>query len=496
MRYLLFLLFLPLLFLTCSQNSIKKNQKKSQDLKKIQQLLENLQKEEGFVNGHIAFSLFDLKNKKSLIEINADKSLIVASCLKVVTTAASYEVLGKDFRFKTQLEHSGDIKNNVLVGNLYIKGGGDPTLCSNLLNAPKIEETFKQWKNKMVGFGIKSIQGKIIFDDSEYPTDIMPAEWIWGDMGNYFGSPACAFNIFDNTYQIYLKPANRLNEKPNIIKTDPDVNDQIKFVNELITAEAGTGDLSTINGHIYDKYRYLNGSIPLGNTFIIKGAMPDPAFFLAKMFYKYLDTNKISVTEKFTTARLLNTQKKESRKILSTFDSFYTLKQIIRPTNIYSSNLFAEAILKRIGANIMRKPSTNAGTKSLTDFWASQNINTKGMILKDGSGLARSNLITANQLTQILSKTFTKSYFSDFYQSLPLAGKEGTMVNVGKNLNKIYELRAKTGGMSRVFAMTGYFKNSDRQIHAFTLIFNNYTCSYTDLKNKFEEFIKVMAENT
>ncbi|TAG95341.1 MAG: hypothetical protein EAZ20_00325 [Bacteroidetes bacterium] len=67
---------------------------------------------------------------------------------------------------------------------------------------------------------------------------------------------------------------------------------------------------------------------------------------------------------------------------------------------------------------------------------------------------------------------------------------------VNKNLNKIYELRAKTGGMSRVFAMTGYFKNSDRQIHAFTLIFNNYTCSYTDLKNKFEEFIKVMAENT
>ncbi len=494
MRYLL---FLPLLFLTCSQNSIEKNKRKEPDLKKIELLFEKLQKDEGFKNGQIAFALYDLKNEKSILEKNADKSLVVASCLKVVTTAAAYSILGENYQFTTKLEHSGEIVKGILKGNLYVKGAGDPTLCSKLIRyAPQLEEVFKQWQIKINGFGIKAIEGQIIFDDSEYPTDIMPAEWIWGDMGNYFGSPACAFNIFDNIYQLQLQPADKLDAKPTIIKTIPDVSSQIEFVNELITAEAGSGDLSTINGHVYDKYRYLNGSIPLGNTFKVHGAMPDPAFFLAKNFYEYLKKNKITATKKFSTARLINTKIKEKRKFLHEFKSPFLLKEIINYTNIYSSNLFAEAILKRIGAKKMSKPSTNAGTKSVTDFWREQGIDVKGMVLKDGSGLARSNLITANQLTQILTKSFKKEYFNNFYLSLPLAGSDGTMANTGKNLNNIHRLRAKTGGMSRVFAMTGYFRNADRQMFAFTLIFNNYTCKADELKNKYEEFLKIMVENT
>lgn len=494
MRYLF---LLPFLFLTCSQNTIQKNNQTQPELKKIQLFLDNLEKDAFFKSGTIAFHLQSLRNTEITIQKNAEKSLIPASCLKVITTAAAYEILGENYKFETHLQYSGTINNGVLEGNIYVKGFGDPTLASNLIrNASTLDENCSKWKTKILGFGIKKIKGQIIFDDSEYPTDIMPAEWIWGDMGNYFGSPACAFNVFDNQYNLVLKPAEKLDGKPTIIKTFPDISKQIQFVNELVTAEAGTGDLSTINGHIYDKYRYLNGSIPLGNTITIRGAMPDPAFFLANYFHNYLQ-GKITITENPTTTRLINSSKNQQKRVhLSKFHSNNTLKEIIKYTNFYSSNLFAEAILKRIGAKKMRKASTNAGTKSLKDFWQSQGIDTEGMVLKDGSGLARSNLVTATQFTKILVITSKKKYFNEFYQSLPLSKKQGTMVNIGKNIDDKYELRAKTGGMSRVFALTGYFKNAQKETFAFTLIFNNYTCKDDYLKKKLDSFLKIMVENS
>jgi D-alanyl-D-alanine carboxypeptidase/D-alanyl-D-alanine-endopeptidase (penicillin-binding protein 4) len=130
------------------------------------------------------------------------------------------------------------------------------------------------------------------------------------------------------------------------------------------------------------------------------------------------------------------------------------------------------------------------------DYWKNKGIDTRGMFLKDGSGMARSNGITAEQLTKILVKITKENYYKEFYHSLPLAKKEGTMFDVGKEINDLHRLRAKTGSISRVYALTGYFRNKEKQMMAFTLIFNDFTTDYKDLKQKIETFLKVMVENS
>src|SRR5579872_6958029 len=66
-----------------------------------------------------------------LIDEHGDTAVVPASCLKIVTTGAALFILGPESRFETILEYDGEIKENTLHGNLYIRGGGDPTLGSD-----------------------------------------------------------------------------------------------------------------------------------------------------------------------------------------------------------------------------------------------------------------------------------------------------------------------------------------------------------------------------
>jgi serine-type D-Ala-D-Ala carboxypeptidase/endopeptidase (penicillin-binding protein 4) len=500
MKLIQYCLFLGIAFLiTCSQNA--KNQavtekskpNKALNIEKLQKALENLANDSVLSPGTLTFSLQSTQSGNHLLDFNSQKTVNVASCFKAITTAVALDKLGKDFTFKTQLEYSGKLQNGILKGNLYIKGGGDPTLGSALMPGLSWGKTLDTWIQKIKSLGVRQIEGAVIADEELFNPNLIPYEWIWGDIGNYYGAPAGAINVLDNTYKLYFRPT-KLGEGAIILKTEPNL-PELRFINEVKTAEAGSGDQAVIVGTPYDDMRIVSGKIPMGGTFAIKGSLPDPAGFVARQLTQKLKFASIAVAQPANTSRLLklsNAWQVEARQMIYQHES-PRLQDIVDFTNFYSVNLYAEAILKTIGLHENQRASTLSGTQIIQKYWRDRGIDTQGFYMQDGSGMALANGITARQLTEMLYKLSKEKIFPRFYASLPVAGLHGTMKSVGAGTKMQNNLRAKSGGMTRVLAYTGYFRTESGELMSFTLVANQYTCKYAQIKKKLEDILLEMV---
>src|ERR1019366_3057410 len=165
---------------------------------------------------------------------NSNISLVPASTLKIVTTSAALTLLGNDFKFETKLQYDGifDTLTGTINGNLYIVGGGDPTLESEYFKDEKDSlTTTDRWAELLKKKGIKKITGAVIGDASVFDDNVIPPQWIWADIGNYFGAGACGLTYHDNKYTLYFK-SGATGSKAIIKKTMPFI-DSLKMVNTV-----------------------------------------------------------------------------------------------------------------------------------------------------------------------------------------------------------------------------------------------------------------------
>jgi D-alanyl-D-alanine carboxypeptidase/D-alanyl-D-alanine-endopeptidase (penicillin-binding protein 4) len=238
------------------------------------------------VHSSVSLCIINADSGNVVYQYNPDKSLTQASILKLVTTAASLELLGKDYKFKTEIGYSGLIKrgNSTLLGDIIVKGGGDPALGSENFN-----ETYNGFIDKWIldikTMGIRRIKGSVIVDDSNYDYEPVPSGWGWDDIGNYYGAGAYGLSISDNTLKIHFKTAGK-GTKAEITKIYPE-DPGIKFTNYLISS--GTGDNGYIYSAPYSGKGWISGTITENSDdFILNGSIPDPPLYFAKTLNKKL----------------------------------------------------------------------------------------------------------------------------------------------------------------------------------------------------------------
>ena len=178
-----------------------------------------------------------------LVDEGSALSLLPASCLKVVTTGAALHLLGPEYRFETVLEYDGFIdKAQILHGNLYIRGGGDP--CLGSWRFPK--DPIQEWVEAVKTVGLRGIQGKVIGDASRWETALAVPSWTWEDLGNYYGAGAGALSFHENSYALFFKPGEKVGDLAPLLRTEPQVS--IIFHNEVRTGPEGSGDRACIYG--------------------------------------------------------------------------------------------------------------------------------------------------------------------------------------------------------------------------------------------------------
>lgn len=444
-------------------------------------------------NASWGLTVIDVRTGRTILARNQNTSLSPASTQKLITTATTLLMLGNDFKFQTTLGYSGIIdQDGSLQGHLIVKGSGDPSFASSQLNdSLRLERVFRHWANAIINAGIKHIGGRIIVDESVFDNELVSRKWLWEDIGNYFGSGSSGLTVNENMYTVFFEPGHRPGQPARVLRTEPAIHDMV-LINQVTTGLPGSGDQVYIFGAPFQMQRTLTGTVPQGRSnFEVRGSIPDPPVFFAAAFSNFLKQNGIAQTLPPTTQRIETAAGNIVPEMENVLDIWYSpaLTHITARTNLNSVNTYAENLLKTIGSMAKATGSYQAGTEAMLEFWKLRGIDTRGMFLYDGSGLAPSNRITTAQLANILLIMAQSQQFEGFLAGLPLAGRTGSLTNLFRGTTSEGVLRAKSGFITNVRSYAGYTTTSDGKLIAFAFIVNNFQGTPASIR---ERMIKVL----
>lgn len=431
-----------------------------------------------FKHAIISLYVVDSKTGRSVFDKNSQVGLAPASCQKVVTSAAAFELLGKDFRYKTEFGYTGNLEDTSLRGNLLLKASGDPTFGSWRWESTKVEVINQKLLEALKKKDIRFIFGDLIVDDDKWETQGTPGGWTWDDMGNYYGAGARGLNWHENQYDMILKPGKNLGDTVAVVETIPQL--MVPFiVNELKTGKAGSGDNSIIylpeNGIV----GYLRGTIPAGKeTFKIAGSIPNPLVAAKYDLTNYLFKNGI-ITLNLINAQFSIYDKKEKAPSFSnlmvthfspTFDSinYWFLQKSI--------NLYGEAFVKTIAHEKTGFGATDTGLNIIKDFWSKNGIEKSALHIIDGSGLSPANRLTTNALVSVMQYAKKQNWFTSFLNALP--EQNG--------------IKMKSGYIGGVRSYTGYIRSASGTEYTFAFIINNYDGNPGTVREKMWKLLDIL----
>lgn len=471
-KRLLLLILFPSLF-TCQINRLVENWKNNKDLK----------------NASIGFCVVEAASGSVVAEYNAHQFLIPASTLKVVTTSAALGLLGNTYRYETKIVHSGffNKETGILAGDLIIVGSGDPSLQSEYFVRDSSSVT-DNWAKALKEKGIKEIKGKLIADASCFER-VIPDNWIWSDIGNYFAALPCGLSFMDNKFKI-IYSSDATGTEAIMNSTVPNYLNHPIVIHSRVIAQ-GIDDNAVVYGDPFSYTKEVIGKIPpYKKNFEIEAALPDPALLCAEALYTSLTKYGIVCHPTSIEAHYKKPDTLKPLQVLYTHSS-PTLDNLVLHTNLKSNNHYCESLLLTLGNGNM-----TAGIEVVKKYWQSRGMDIGELFMTDGSGLSRSNAITPYFQANLLSKIYRdNSRFKWFNASLPVAGKSGGMANIGKGTLLEKNMRAKTGYIGRVRGYCGYVKNKSGKELTFSVLFNNYNCTAKEAKLEIEKFLIELGES-
>lgn len=416
--------------------------------------------------GNISVLVRDLTTGETISSYRAQNVVPPASTMKLLTTAAALETLGPGFRFKTVLEYSGKIETGVLHGNLYIRGGCDPSLGFRRRgDTPTDDRRFlSAWVKAIREAGIREIDGCVVADMTLLDGDASNPSWIIEDAGNYYAPGVFALNYRGNTLNIVLR-SGAIGSTADVIRTEPYI-PELVFINHIRCTEIAY-DGAFVHGLPYSQERYLTGSIPSNHgQFGVKSDIPNPGLLLAQDLSRQLEATGVSI--RYPATYIAEGRLPARTEIYAHCSD--SLGALIAETNIYSNNLYAEAIFRYMGL-VYGKPGTlHASCDALRDFWKRRGVAVGGSLIKDGCGLAPQDAISAETFVQLLHYMNKSPYRDIWMASLPISGVSGTLRSLCAGTELEGRIHAKSGTISGTKNFAGYIETESGHLWAFAVL--------------------------
>ncbi len=491
----------------------------------------------GFQEGEQVGVCIRTLSGKSILEVNRRQNFIPASNLKVLSTGLSLHRLGADYRFETRLSYSGEIDpaSGTLRGDIYIVGGGDPTLGSGECGSAGEDELCAKWVRSIKQAGIKRVEGFIIGDSRAMPAEVN-GSWMYEDLGTYYGATPCALMYRENCLDLFVEPGAAVGEKVRVEKGKSDKQGTSSFApvsapwmriqNDCSTGECHSGDRTYLFASEFSPAGCLRGTFALGKegkTVSYNNPFPEfsAAFSLARALEKEgirckavtstspchpvatslaatpednPTTSGLAVTpagthkasenpplwafdfEQFTQCASLAPQ--DSLKVISRTLS-PSLSEIVRRTNFVSHNLYAETLRGLLG-------SIESEMAALEEL----GVDTEGIRINDGCGLSRKNSVSPEFIVNFLTEMSHSPAFSAFRASLPSGGDhERLLSNAPEDIRK--RLRVKSGSMSGVLCYCGYILPAEKEDETivFSIMINDSLRSGAKLRSQVESVL-------
>jgi D-alanyl-D-alanine carboxypeptidase/D-alanyl-D-alanine-endopeptidase (penicillin-binding protein 4) len=422
-------------------------------------------------HGNIGVCVRDIESDSVLASLNPDESITTASTMKTVTTSTALKILGKGFCFHTKvLTHGALKKNGTFTGNIVIVGGGDPTLGSQYF--PTQPDFVAEIVDGLKSAGIKKIKGNIFVKDTLYTASPTASFWENEDISCLDGNGIHAFNYRDNITTLTFDASG---STPANFTLNPDVPD-LRIVSHLTTDSTGNGMPLDIRLEAGTPALILYGSVERSDEPIqIICANPSPSAVLIGTLRNAITASgiKLKTSDKMPEDAVF-------REILDYQSP--QLQEICKSLLERSDNMFAEGLLRAICVKKGIERNFKSGGRFVTSYWKSRGLDTDGLFINDGSGLARRDKLTASFLTSMLRLMALDNSLGLSYPSLlPLAGlKTSTLRHVLNGTQVEGKIALKSGSMTNVQCYTGYFP-ADKPRYTVAVLVNNYTDTHSQL---------------
>lgn len=488
----------------------------------------------------IAYYVRDLGSSEVLAEQHADRLMIPASNMKLFTSASALATLGPKFAFETRLwlkrsrgtageskggsqEGSGEKRGAANAGRsiltdggqggdatlaeLIVQGGGDPAFADPkvlALTPPEalngtpyegmkldVDLLLRIWVDMVKAKGIKRIT-RLVMDDRMFDRELVHPSWPNDQLHYWYCAPVSGINFYTNCVDIYAEPAPVAGQTPRI-RIVP------RSSYYRVQNRASTGGTHTFwaSRRIGSSELLLAGKVKQRLFEPIHVTMQDPSIFLGRTLADRLEEAGVKVDAVVPPG---------ADEVLDGGELLHTVKtpliQVVRRCNKDSQNLYAEALIKRMGRKLTGAAGSWTTGAAAMRIVLQRRLGTKAARVQpvDGSGLSRDNRITARVTVDLLREMHRDKALSRIYrESLAEGGKDGSLRRkyfdpAGMN-GKLY---GKTGYINGVRTLSGYLVydrgNGRERVIAFSLLFNDikppvYGHHIRELRNKLVRLI-------
>ncbi len=406
-----------------------------------------------------------MNNQKILFSKNSEQRFTPASVQKIYPAIAALSYLPKYFTYQTKVSS--------YKKNIYFTFSGDPTFTHDDLN-----NLISTIKSK----GIKKISGNIVIDDSVFNNIATAPGWLADDLSYAFAAPVNAVIIDQNAFAIKIYPNKKTNNKPKLKSNLPMPFAQ--FNNQLKSTEKYNRKCPIAVYYLSNNHYLLSGCVAKQKKFWVrKLAIHNPIQYAKKLIKQDLKNNNIIFSGKLLTGK---TPKKAT--LIAQHQS-ESLPELIKIMLKESNNMIADSLLKTLGATYFHQPgSWQNGIRAMRKILSNKaDIQFKGMLLTDGAGLSRYNLLTPGQTAKLLNFAYqTPKIKQALLKALPIGGVDGTLKHRFIITPYQNNIMAKTGTMTGITSLAGYVKTNSGNTFSAVIFINDFVGSrkpYEALEN-------------
>lgn len=433
----------------------------------------------------------DLKSGTILYDQNASHFFTPASNMKLFTTALALLRLGPGYRFTTLVTAMAEPDANGRIrGDLRLIGGGDPTLSGRELpyrKGPLTGEPLQaidELAAQVAARGVQTIEGDVLGDDTAWPWDPYPAGWGVDDTVTEDGAPVSALTVTENRVRLRLMPGSAVGDLVQLA-VDPPL-PYFFFHNEVRTVARGAGHEVEIDRAPGSREVTLRGALAARDAGTVESiAVDDPALYAATALRDALAQRGIQVRGRAVAVHRFPGQAPQSQPagvILARRESA-PLQESLRVIDKVSQNLEAEMVLRETARMRRGDGSRELGLEELREFLGELGIAKEEYRFEDGSGLSRLTVVTPQALTTLLAHMYGSKYRHEWMGLLPVGAEDGTLENRFAGQAGASRIRAKTGSLSHVAALSGYATTRSGEVYAFSIIANNFNGPASEIRS-------------
>lgn len=428
-----------------------------------------------FAGGRIGVHVLDAPGGRTIAEHSAERGFAPASNAKLATAAVALATLGADHLFATELWVRGLVEDEVLRGEVRLVGGGDPAFGT--------AAQFDAIAAALRAHGVQRVVGRLVGDDAWLGGEHRGLGWQWDYLDEDYAAPFGGLCCRGNTIAVHVAVeagAVRVRLEPPV---GPSPSVDVRIVG------AGQPAKVVVRRPLGSERIEVQGELAVdAKPRTVRVAVHDPTRFAAAVLQHELQARGIAFDE------LPDVVAAGAPTCLVTLASA-PLGELLQPLLCSSNNLYAEQVWRSASRIAAGTGDATTAAQHAGEVLASLDVPRSGMVLADGSGLSRRNLVQPRQLTAVLSAAWRAPWREPFFAALPLAGVSGTLRNRFRDGPAHGRVRAKTGTIARVVCLSGYVPRPNLLAPplVFSVMLNDFVCSDDEARAGLDAFVQTLA---